>query len=377
MKLTFVIYALGAGGAERVMSLLANHFAARGDEVTLITLDDGQTPPFFPLDPRVTWQPAGTAAVSGSPIARVGGLARRAMDLRRRLRAAEPDAVVSFMDRTNFLTLVATLGMKTPVIVSERNDPSQHAATHAARLARSLLYRRARAIVVQTQNAAAYFGPPLQAKTLVIPNPVPAPPAGEPAAKTGTDLIAMGRFAPEKGFDLLLDAFAQIAPRFPDWTLTIWGDGELRPALETQRDALGLADRVRFPGKTKTPAEVMRRADLFVLSSRYEGFPNVLAEAMACGLPAVSFACPSGPGELIRDGENGILVSPQNVQALAGALARLMANESERLRLGVNAARVTETFSPERIMAQWERAIASHTGAAKEQDETCAASPAF
>jgi GalNAc-alpha-(1->4)-GalNAc-alpha-(1->3)-diNAcBac-PP-undecaprenol alpha-1,4-N-acetyl-D-galactosaminyltransferase len=358
MRLTFVIYSLGSGGAERVMSVLANHFAARGDEVAIATLDGGAAAPFFELNQSVRWQPVGPKRSSGSKLGRGRDLLTRVRKLRRQIRANRPDAVVSFMDRTNFLTLAATAGLRPPVIVSERDDPAQHNASALAHLARKVLYRRARAIVVQTNAAASYFRDPLRAKTVVIPNSAPALPGDASSCqRAGANVAAMGRFSPEKGFDLLLPAFAAVADRFPDWNLTIWGDGELRPALEAQRDRLGLTDRVRMPGKTKDPAAAMRSADVFVLSSRYEGFPNVLLEAMARGTPPVSFDCPSGPAEVIEPGVNGLLVPPQDVPALAEAMAALMVDAPERRRLGANAARVTETFASERVMAMWEAII--------------------
>jgi glycosyltransferase involved in cell wall biosynthesis len=247
--------------------------------------------------------------------------------------------------------------MPVPVIVSERNDPHAHNAGLKANLLRSVLYRRANAITVQTKAAASYFTSSLGKKTIVIPNAVVVPPPVEPVAKQGNSLVAMGRLSHEKGFDLLLQAFATLAERFPDWTLTIWGEGDLRAALEAQRDALGLRDRVSLPGRTKSPDRELQRADLFVLSSRYEGFPNVLAEAMANGLPVVSFDCPSGPSDLIEAGVNGILAPPGDVDALASALAKLMGDGNERARLGTNAKRVTKTFSLDSVMAMWESVI--------------------
>jgi GalNAc-alpha-(1->4)-GalNAc-alpha-(1->3)-diNAcBac-PP-undecaprenol alpha-1,4-N-acetyl-D-galactosaminyltransferase len=368
MRLTFVIYSLGSGGAERVMSTMANYFAEHGDDVSIVTLVDGTERPFFELNERVRWQPLGTARASGSPLARLRNAPRRIWTLRRRVRANNPDAVVSFMDRTNFLTLAATIGLPTPVIVSERNDPRQHNVSLGSNLLRRMLYRRAKAIVVQTTSAASYFNAPLSAKTVVIPNPVlsPSTPLTRDA-RQGNAIVAMGRLSNEKGFDLLLKAFASLAERFPNWNVTIWGEGAHRGSYESLRDELGLGARVSLPGRTKTPAAEMRAADLFVLSSRYEGFPNVLAEAMACGAAAISFDCPSGPADLIDSGVNGILVPPENVEALADAMASLMSSEDERHRLGANAERITDTFSLERVMAMWEAIVGARPNTLREQ----------
>lgn len=359
MRLTLVIASLGTGGAERVLSSLANHAAERGHDVAIVTLDDGATPPFFPLDPRVRRRPIGGPPAASLP-ARARNLAARVWRLRRAVAAERPDVAVAFMDRTNLLALAATLGQRTPVVVAERNDPAQHDATRGLALLRRLLYRRARAVVVQTAGAAAYFRGPLAAKTVVVPNPVFPPPATAPAARTGREVVAMGRLSPEKGFDLLLDAFARVAPRFPDWRLTIWGDGPLRAQLEAQRDAFGLAGRVHLPGRTTTPAAEMARADCFVLSSRYEGFPNVLAEAMAAGTAVVSADCPSGPRDMVTHDKNGLLVPPGDADALAAAMARLMGDPAERARLGTAARAITDVFAPARVFAMWDTLIATH-----------------
>lgn len=363
MRITLVISSLGAGGAERVLSMLANELASRGHEIALITFDDGKTPPFFPLNTGVRWQPLGIATASSSLLARATALPRRFLRLRRRIAGNAPDVVLSFMDRVNLVTLVATLGLKTPVVVAERNDPAMHKMGALADRLRTLTYRRARAITVQTDGAGDYFRPRLANKIVVIPNPVP-PPAGperggDPCSKR---IVAMGRLSTEKGFDLLIEAFAPIAARHPDWRLTIWGEGGERAKLEALRASLGLEERVALPSRTANPAAEMRAGSIFVLSSRYEGFPNVLCEAMANGLPVVSFDCRSGPGAIIQNGTDGWLVPPGDVAGLTAALESLIANPAERARLGANAERITERFSADRIVGDWEHVLAIAAG---------------
>jgi glycosyltransferase involved in cell wall biosynthesis len=146
----------------------------------------------------------------------------------------------------------------------------------------------------------------------------------------------MGRLHPQKGFDLLLEAFSRIKDQYPDWSLTILGDGPLREQIESLRDELGLKGRVHLPGAVKNPHQVLKQAELFVLSSRREGFSLALLDAMSYGLPVVAFDCRSGPREIIRDGVDGVLVPPEDVGAMAEALGRLMSDESERNRLAFN-----------------------------------------
>jgi glycosyltransferase involved in cell wall biosynthesis len=159
-----------------------------------------------------------------------------------------------------------------------------------------------------------------------------------------------------KGFGLLLAAFFFIAHKHPSWSLEIWGEGPLRSALETLACKLGLAARVRFPGFAQQPYEVLQQADLFVLSSHFEGFGNVLCEAMACGLPVVSFAS-SGPCSIIRDGIDGVLVASGDGRALVATLDLLMRDEAQRQRLARRAPEVLERFGIERVMGMWEQLL--------------------
>jgi glycosyltransferase involved in cell wall biosynthesis len=165
----------------------------------------------------------------------------------------------------------------------------------------------------------------------------------------------MGRMTEQKGFDLLLEAFARVAARHTEWQLEIWGEGPLRSELERVRERWRLSGRARFPGRTEDAYGVLRAADLYVLSSRYEGFPMVLCEAMAVGLPVVAFDCRTGPREIVRDGVDGLLVPAGDIDALARALDRLMGDVEARARLGARAPEVCERFGLARVLALWDQ----------------------
>jgi len=371
MKLALVISSLRRGGAEGVLARIANGLAARGHAITLVTLSAAR--PELPLDKAVAWVTLDAAAPSSGSLQALVRNAARLLALRRSLMRLKPDAVLSFMDTTNVLTLLA-VGLSLPVIVSERVHPELHDTGPAWRFLRGLTYPWSRLIVVQTRAACRSLPERLRAKTRVIPNAVAAPavPAGA-SGRPGGLLVAMGRLERQKGFDLLLRAFAAVENR-AGWKLVIHGEGSERPALEALREELGLRDEVDLPGRTEEPQAALSAGDLFVLSSRFEGVPNALTEAMACGLPAVAFDCPCGPADILRDGLDGILVPPGDIPGLALALQHLMADQALRREYGANARSVVFRFSEATVMDLWEDAFRSaSSGAPRQGGRPCAA----
>jgi glycosyltransferase involved in cell wall biosynthesis len=359
-RLTLVIFSLSSDGAERVMSIMANYWAAKGWQITLLTFVDRTKPPFYDLDSRVDYIPLGIAGDSPNPIIAIWNNLKRIRRLRTAIYDSKPDAAISFMSTTNAIALLATRGLKIPVVVSERIDPTKYSIGKIWEQLRKWTYLFADRIVVQTKKTLDYFPSQLQASACIIPNPILEPPKGNNSSEKllgDRSLIAMGRLEYQKGFDLLLQAFAKLKDPYPEWTLTILGEGALRQELESLCNQLELTDRVHLPGRRKNPYEFLKQAKLFVMSSRFEGFPNALCEAMACGLPVISTDCPSGPAEIIRDGVDGILVPNEDVSALAAAMERLMSDEEERKRLAARAPEVTERFSLEKVMGMWEELI--------------------
>ena len=357
-RLTLVIPSLTQGGAERVLTMMANHWARSGHAVVLITLDASQNDT-CPLDPEVSRVGLGLLKSSAGPLQAVWNNGTRLRSLRRAIRDSRPDIVISFIDRMNVLTLLATRGLGLDVIVSERVDPRRHEIGTMWNALRRSLYPRARALVVQTERVCRAARPLVRRKPVyVIPNAIKVP--KEPAAtlpaeqQSGRRIVAMGRLVPQKGFDLLIQAFAQTAAEHPEWRLHILGNGPQQRELEQLAGAGDVSERVSFGGWVAETTDFLRQSDLFVLSSRYEGFPNALLEAMACGLPAVSFDCDSGPAEIIRDGIDGLLVEAENVEALAKAMKRLMSDDELRRRMRARAPEVIERFGVDEFFRRWE-----------------------
>lgn len=364
LKVCFFIWGLRAAGAERVLSFLASAWSAKGWRVLILTMEDGRVEPFYPLADAVEVRPLNLMKDSASFVSGLANNLRRLRTIRRAFREAAPDVVISFVDKANTLAVFASRGLGIPLIISERTDPSRRSLGRWWNALRDRAYPRADLLVFQSQAVLDWFPPRVRRKGMVIPNPVPPPPIAEPSQRENLPkrLVAMGRLFPVKGFDLLLEAFAAVAAKEPDWVLDIWGEGPERGALEAQAQGLGLAERVRFPGLTERPFEILRGADLFILSSRAEGFPNVLVEAMACGLSVISTDFGGAAKEIIRDGVDGVLVPSGDSAALASALLRLMSDPATRARLSERAPEVVARYSSERILALWEGAIAQALG---------------
>ncbi len=365
MRLTLVISSLRRGGAERVMSLLASWWAEEGNAVTLITLDSGNDSA-YPIHPAVRRLGLSVDARSRNPMQGLFRNLERIAVLRKAIRQSQSDIIISFMDTVNVLTVLASRGLGKTVILSEHTDPSSYDIGCIWDGLRRLTYRSADITVCLTQSALASLQAKTKLKGCVIPNPVVMPAGSSRTIEGKTSgaaehiVAAMGRLVPEKGFDLLLHAYSRIAHRHPGWSLVIMGQGPLKSELVLLAKTLKLEDRVRFTGEVIEPYLILRQADLFVLSSRFEGFPIALCEAMACGLPVVSFNCPSGPADIIRDGVDGILTPAQDVGALAAAMHRLMGDDKERARLAVKAPEVLMRFNRERILSMWQPLLQVH-----------------
>ncbi|HKT77779.1 MAG TPA: glycosyltransferase family 4 protein [Sphingobium sp.] len=353
----FVLPGLRAGGSEHIVSLLCNHFSRSGWTVTLFAFEEPGSAPYYPHDAAVSVVQLGQAAGPVTTRRSVLAVRDRIVALRGALDRARPDLVVSFLTRTNVISILAARPLGIPVIVSERNNPVQQRPGAIWSALRRFAYARAQGLVTMTHGAMSQFPPAPGRRQWVIPNPTYAPVEVDPDRPCGRRVAAVGRLVPQKGFDLLLNAFARVADRVPDWSLLIWGEGPERARLEAQRDALGLHERVVMPGVTREHGAWLHDADIFVLSSRFEGWGIVVGEAMAAGVPTISFDCCFGPGEMIADGTSGLLVPDGDVPALGEAIAALCADAALRRHLSEGARVGAQCFQIDRILLQWEDAL--------------------
>lgn len=351
---------MNAGGAERVAATLVNAWAARGDEVVLVPTHLSSTRSFYPIsdEVNVTWL---SQHLPAWPVPRV---VRKWLGMRKLVRQEKPDVVVSFLTNVNVATLISLQGLKVPVVVCERTNPAH--ATNVGRVLnwlRKRYYPKAASVCVQTTGAeqALRRMVPQLPNVVAIPNPLPKEiwhiQRQESVEKESPARIdALGRLVSGKGFALLINAFAEVAEQRPHWHLYIHGEGPQRQELERQAELVGLKDRIHLPGRTEYPWHELAQAQIFVLSSHYEGFPNALLEAMALGLPCVTTDCPSGPADISQQGVDALLVPVANKQAMAQALAELMDDRLLRGALGQRAAQsVRARYALDVVLQQWDQ----------------------
>ncbi|MEW5992963.1 MAG: glycosyltransferase family 4 protein [Candidatus Zixiibacteriota bacterium] len=359
-RILLVVSSLAAGGAERIISELANAWAENGDAVAILTLSK-QESDHYHIDFRVQRIVVDLIWDSNSLFQRISSNIRRGRALRSAVVEYRPDVVVSFIEQTNIRVLMALLGAGIPVVVSERIDPRQYSIGYLWETARRVMYPTASALVVQTESVrqwAKWLVP--SSRIRVIENFVRSlPPAPAWHARDSGEILGVGRLVKQKGFDLLIQAYAMSGLHAEGVRLTILGEGPEREPLMRLAEELGVADRLNMPGVVSDPEAWMARCELFVLPSRFEGFPNVLIEAMAMGCPVIASDCRSGPSEIVHDKDNGLLTAPGDVAALASALRLLHSDGALRRKLAQAAARVRERFALQKIVFKWDRLISN------------------
>ncbi len=361
MKLLLFIHSLSSGGAERVTVNLANYWAGKGWNITIVTIS-GRDLDFYEIHPNIHRIALCLARDSTNLRTALKYNYRRIKALRHTLKQQRPDVALAVMTTANILLALAARGLNIPVLGSERiHPPMMHLGTVWEWLRRRS-YRHLDAVTALTEETAAWLKEQTNAQYVpIIPNAVSYPIASHAprispgmSSDTSFNLLAVGRLEPQKGFDRLLLSFAALATRFPDWHLTILGEGSCRDALERMRADLGLEQRISLPGTAGNLDEWYEAANLYVMSSLYEGFPNSLGEAMAYGLPAVSVDCDTGPRDIIRHQVDGLLVPQNNHEALVEALATLMSDKALRRQYATRAVEIRERLSIETIMSMWE-----------------------
>ncbi len=343
-RILFFIGALESGGAERVVSTLSGELAERGYSVEVVTYYDREL--FYPLSDKVKYTPIQRETGTASPV--------KNLFFMRKYFKRNADCVLSFLAPFNMLCIASLLFSRLPLIVCDRNDPRKVPSNSVLRKARDILYRFATAVVLQTSNNKAYFSKKVQKKSTVIFNTVMVGDMAGAALKAEKSprIVSVGRLMEQKNQVMLLNAFAAVHADYPEYTLTIYGEGPMRERLEAHAAELGIADFVNLPGATGKVYEHYADAELFVLSSDYEGMPNALAEAMCVGLPAVSTDV-SGASDLIKNGESGIVCPVGDETAFASAMRKMLADDGLRRACAENAVQINDLLNREKIVGRW------------------------
>ncbi len=356
MKITFLVSSLQFGGAERVATTLCNAWVQRGHDVALIATYRGTDPCFFELEPSVQLSYLAskrTGWLTNSSLARL-------FKLRQLLKQQQPDLVLSFLPSANIMAILASIGLGVPVIVSERTDPEFYPQSWFWRTLCRHLYQCSTTLTVQTEAVAAKVSRLFKnvSNVAVMPNPLPfeTTPSTVISDVKRPRLVSLGRLTDGKQTEHLIYTFNQVADAFPDWHLDIFGDGPQREFLESVAAKSPYCSRIEFHGDTKQPWVELANADIFVMTSRFEGFPNALLEALALGVASIVYDCPSGPAEITENGRLAALVPLNDQQALMVALNQLMADQNKRVALGQLAAAVIhEKYGRDKIVERWER----------------------
>jgi glycosyltransferase involved in cell wall biosynthesis len=344
MTIVFVLASLGSGGAERVVSLLANKMVERGNQVEIICLKFNYV--YYQTDSRVKV----TLAMQQTK-----NRLTEVFWLRKYLKQQKPDVVIPFTEGVYCFTILSLLGTGIPIIASERLDPAAMSKTR--KILKRILLPFADWLVVQTQSIKDYFPESIQKKTSIIYNPVNdsvfnLPSLQGRAGERLNRIISVGRLYPQKNQEMMIRAFAKVADEFPDWQLVIFGEGPLRESLELIVDSLELQDRVLLPGRTEQVVEELRKSKIFCMSSDYEGMSNAMIEAICVGLPIISTKV-SGTDELIKDSENGLLVEIGDESSLEDCMSKLMSSAVERENMSDRDRKIAGLFDIDYIVNQW------------------------
>lgn len=346
-RITFVIGNMQRDGAERVISILANYYCKKGWIVDIVTLLDCKCE--YDLNENI----------SLIPICRKNKSYYRNIifwikGIRKYVKSKKPERIVSFFARINILTLIACLGLKIRIIISERNDPAADGRSYFLRAATFIMYKFADGVVFQTLWAQSCFPKNIINKSSLIPNPIKVSACASEIKKK--KIVSVGRLELQKNQSMLINAFNKIHDNYPEYTLHIYGEGKLRWTLTKQIQFLEIEEYVFLPGNVPDIHENIADAEMFVLSSDYEGLSNALLEAMMMGLPCISTDC-AGSNEVIQNNVNGLLTPIGDADKLAECMKRLINDKEFSYKISKESQITSRKFHIDTVIRKWESII--------------------
>lgn len=350
MKIDFLINQMGPGGAERVVSLLANYLDDQGNDIRIITF---QGPDSYVLNDTVT-----RIRLHRHPLFRsvvfngFFGMLKFYRDP-----ANRPDIMSSHIDLLGYMTIPIAKLFNIKIIVSEHNNHLLNNSL-AKKIMRTYLYPLANAVTILTNFDASYFKNK-NSNVVVMPNPCTLSIKVDSKTRevNSKEIIAIGGLNRYhiKGFDNLIAIAAELFKKHPDWRLKIVGEGQTGMEFLTNKAIkLGISEKIEFTGFRKDIAQLLSMAEIFILCSRAEGMPMALLEAMSQGVPCISYDCPSGPSDIITHRSNGLLIPDQDKMEMIAGLSELITNEELRTKFRLNAPLALEQFSLKSVGNKWE-----------------------
>lgn len=343
-RIVIFVGTLAQGGAERVISILSRYIYEAGYKIEILLYHDEEIFYEIPLQIKV---------ISVKRESETKNVLKNVFWIRRYFED-NSDIIISFLAPFNIIALISHMGLKSTIVVADRNDPRFVPSNRVVRLLRDALYRFADGVVLQTSQNQAYFSRQIQKKSTVIFNPVDL---GEKAClalrkSKQKKIVTVGRLMPQKNQKMLLDAFAEVSKDYPEHKLWIYGEGPERDNLRKYADKLGIGAKVQLPGSVKDVFDLISDAELFVLCSNFEGMPNALIEAMCVGLPCITTRV-SGVEDLVINGKNGEIINVGDVVALIEKMRMLLEDEKKRTRYARNAIKLNRRLAADRIMNKW------------------------
>lgn len=353
MKVLFVVDSLSYGGAGRVVSILASQLAEMGFEISIAIMgqDVNRTQEIYAVDYRVN-------RFYINEFGKVTSWKTNIKFLRYCLKKFKPDICIPFLNMYAEYAVIACLFSNIKVVACERNDPHYSPEAKIYRLLRNPLYSLADKVICQTQDMVDYFPKHIRNKSRIILNPIntslPEPYVG----KREKRIVAVGKLGKQKNFSMAIDSFALIQSDIREYCLEIYGEGTLRAELEKQIEDAGLSNRVFLMGQSDNLFNDIKSAELFIMTSDYEGMSNALIEAMALGLPCISTNHPIGGAKtLIENGINGVLVPVNDAKEMANAIKKVINDPVTAKRMSENAVKIRDRLSIENIAQQWKQLL--------------------
>ena len=345
MNILFSLGTMTSGGAERVVSILANKLVENGHNVEILLYYDA--PIWYELHPNVVIQNDEDFIGNANPLKHI-------LFRHKYFKQSKADLIVSFIAPINMINIVASVGTGKKIIVADRNDPRYTPFNPAVRYLRNFLYRFSDGVVLQSTQNKAYFSSAIQKKSRIIMNPVDLEKQIGAALKAPkrNEIVSVARVIEQKNPDVLIKAFYEFQKLHPEYSLTMYGNGNKIESMKDMAKELGIGEKVNIPGAVQDVFEKIKYAKMFVLASKFEGMPNALIEAMCLGIPVISTKV-SGAVDLIHNGENGLLVDCNDVSQLYSAMLQYAENEDEATAYAKEAIKTADLLSVNKITAEW------------------------